>query len=159
MTLYVNTRPPDWFNLRSKVHWLSQFRRYLGGKVPGESFFCKLLCGRGYWPLILGAAALLDAWPLLAWLFKMFASLVISTTGHLDTAENRGYRSQEQKKKRYFEGCWSLGPHCIKLINSLGPKFSSQCHFHSVQLLKIPQFLFCRLVRLKTAPRGNFSHS
>ena len=45
------------------------------------------------------------------------------------------------------------------LINSLGPKFSSQGHFHSLQLLNIPQFLFSRLVRLKTAPRGNFSHA
>ena len=46
-----------------------------------------------------------------------------------------------------------------QLLNSLGPKFSSQGHFHSLQLLNIPQFLFCRLVRLKTAPRGNFSHA
>ena len=44
-------------------------------------------------------------------------------------------------------------------FNSLGPKFSSQGHFHSPQLLNIPQFLFSRLVRLKTAPRGNFSHA
>jgi len=44
-------------------------------------------------------------------------------------------------------------------INSLGPKFSSQGHFHSLQLLNVPQFLFSRLVRLKTAPRGNFSHA
>ena len=45
------------------------------------------------------------------------------------------------------------------LFNSLGPKFSSQGHFHSLQLLNVPQFLFSRLVRLKTAPRGNFSHA
>jgi len=45
------------------------------------------------------------------------------------------------------------------LINSLGPKFSSQGHFHSLQLLNVPQFLFSRVVRLKTAPRGNFSHA
>ena len=45
------------------------------------------------------------------------------------------------------------------LINSLGPKFSSPGHFHSLQLLNVPQFLFSRLVRLKTAPRGNFSHA
>ena len=45
------------------------------------------------------------------------------------------------------------------IINSLGPKFSSQGHFHSLQLLNVPQFLFSRLVRLKTAPRGNFSHA
>jgi len=32
--------------------------------------------------------------------------------------------------------------------------FSSQGYFHS-QLLNIPQFLFCQVVRLKTAPRGN----
>ena len=44
-------------------------------------------------------------------------------------------------------------------LNSLGPKFSSQGHFHSLQLLNVPQFLFSRLVRLKTAPRGNFSHA
>ena len=46
------------------------------------------------------------------------------------------------------------------LINniSLGPKFSSQGHFHSLQLLNVSQFLFSRLLRLKTAPRGNFSH-
>ena len=44
-------------------------------------------------------------------------------------------------------------------INSLGPKFSSPGHFHSLQLLNVPQFLFSRLVRLKTAPRGNFSHA
>ena len=44
-------------------------------------------------------------------------------------------------------------------FNSLGPEFSSQGHFHSLQLLNIPQSLFCRLVRLKTAPRGNFSHA
>ena len=43
--------------------------------------------------------------------------------------------------------------------NSLGPKFSSQGHFHSLQLLNVSQFLFSRLVRLKTAPRGNFSHA
>ena len=45
------------------------------------------------------------------------------------------------------------------LLNSLGPKFSSQGHFHSLQLLNVPQFLFSRLVRLTTAPRGNFSHA
>ena len=44
-------------------------------------------------------------------------------------------------------------------VNSLGPKFSSQGHFDSLQLLNVPQFLFSRLVRLKTAPRGNFSHA
>ena len=44
-------------------------------------------------------------------------------------------------------------------FNSLGPKFSSQGHFHSLQLLNVPQFLFSRLVRLKTAPKGNFSHA
>jgi len=44
-------------------------------------------------------------------------------------------------------------------FNSLGHKFSSQGHFHSLQLLNVPQFLFSRLVRLKTAPRGNFSHA
>jgi len=44
-------------------------------------------------------------------------------------------------------------------LNSLGPKFSSQGHFHSLQLLNVPQFLFSQLVRLKTAPRGNFSHA
>ena len=43
------------------------------------------------------------------------------------------------------------------LINSLGPKFSSQGHFHSLQLLNVPHFLLARLVRLKTAPRRNFS--
>ena len=31
-------------------------------------------------------------------------------------------------------------------INSLGPKFSSPGHFHSLQLLNVPQFLFSRLV-------------
>jgi len=31
---------------------------------------------------------------------------------------------------------------------SLGPKFSSQGHFNSLQLLNVPQFLFSRLVRL-----------
>jgi len=40
-------------------------------------------------------------------------------------------------------------------LNSLGSKFSSQGHFHSLQLLNVPQFLFCQVVRLKTAPRGN----
>ena len=45
------------------------------------------------------------------------------------------------------------------MLNSLGPKFSSQGHFHSIQLLNISQFLFSRLARLKTAPRGNFSHA
>ena len=30
--------------------------------------------------------------------------------------------------------------------------------FHCLQLLNIPQFLFCRVVKLKTAPRGNFIH-
>jgi len=44
-------------------------------------------------------------------------------------------------------------------LNSLGPKFSSQGHFHSLQLLNVSQFLFSWLVRLKTAPRGNFSHA
>ena len=48
----------------------------------------------------------------------------------------------------------------INLVNnSLGPKFSSQGHFHSLQLLNASQFLFSRLVRLKTAPRGDFSHA
>jgi len=42
-------------------------------------------------------------------------------------------------------------------INSLGSKFSSQGHFHSLQLLNVPRFLFCWVVRLKTAARGNFS--
>ena len=36
--------------------------------------------------------------------------------------------------------------------HSLGPKFSSQSHFQSLQLLNVPQFLFSRVVRLKTAP-------
>jgi len=45
------------------------------------------------------------------------------------------------------------------LINSLGSMFSSQGHFHTLQLLNVPQFLFCRLVRLKTTPTGNFSHT
>ena len=35
---------------------------------------------------------------------------------------------------------------CVKqeglCLNSLGPKFSSQSHFHSLQLLNVPQFLF-----------------
>ena len=44
-------------------------------------------------------------------------------------------------------------------FNSLGSKFSSQGHFHTLQLLNVPQFLFCQFVRLKTAPRGNFSHT
>jgi len=39
------------------------------------------------------------------------------------------------------------------LINSLGPEIFSQGHF------PVPQFLFSRVVRLKTAPRGNFSHA
>ena len=47
---------------------------------------------------------------------------------------------------------------CSAVINSLGFKFSSQGHFHFLQLLKVPQFLFCRVVGLKTAPRDNFSH-
>ena len=50
-------------------------------------------------------------------------------------------------------------PQLYQIINSLGPKFSSQGHFHSLQLLNVPQFLFSPLVRLKTAPRGNFSHA
>jgi len=37
--------------------------------------------------------------------------------------------------------------------SSLGPKFSSQGNFHSLQLLNVPQFLFSRVVRLKTAPQ------
>ena len=37
-------------------------------------------------------------------------------------------------------------------------EFSSQGHFHSLQLLNVPQFLFCLAVRLKTAARGNFGH-
>ena len=45
------------------------------------------------------------------------------------------------------------------LINSLGPKFFSQGQFHSLQLLNLSQFLFSRVVRLKTAPRGNFIHA
>ena len=40
-----------------------------------------------------------------------------------------------------------------------GVEFSSQGHFHTLQVLNVPQFLFCRVVRLKTAPRGNFSHT
>jgi len=44
-------------------------------------------------------------------------------------------------------------------FNSLGSEFSSQGHFHTLQLLNVPQFLFCRVVMLKTAPRGNFSHT
>jgi len=43
-------------------------------------------------------------------------------------------------------------------LNSIGSKFSSQGHFHSLELLNISQFLFCQVVRLKTAPRSNFSH-
>jgi len=46
-----------------------------------------------------------------------------------------------------------------KGFNSLESEFSSQGHFHTLQLLNVPQFLFCRVVRLKTAPRGNFSHT
>jgi len=42
-------------------------------------------------------------------------------------------------------------------LNSLGSKFSSQSHFHSLELVNVPQFLFCGVVGLKTAPRGNFS--
>ena len=55
----------------------------------------------------------------------------------------------------YFEGKASakyLHIWCVLftcLINSLGPKFSSQGHFQSLQLLNVPQFLFSRLVRLK----------
>ena len=45
------------------------------------------------------------------------------------------------------------------LFSSLGSEFSSQGHFHSLQLLNVSQFLFCRVVRLKTAPRNNFSHT
>ena len=41
----------------------------------------------------------------------------------------------------------------ITSFNSLGSEFSSQGHFHTLQLLNIPQFLFCQVVRLKTAPR------
>ena len=40
-------------------------------------------------------------------------------------------------------------------FNSLGSEFSSQGHAHSLQLLNVPQFLFCQVVRLKTAPRGH----
>ena len=40
-----------------------------------------------------------------------------------------------------------------------GVEFYSQGHFHTLQVLNVPQFLFCRAVRLKTAPRGNFSHT
>jgi len=47
----------------------------------------------------------------------------------------------------------------IQKLNSLGSEFSSQGHFHTLQLLNIPQFLFCQVVRLKTAPRCNFSHT
>jgi len=43
-------------------------------------------------------------------------------------------------------------------VNSLGSKFSSQGHFHSLQLLNVHQFLLYRVVRLKTAARGNFSY-
>jgi len=46
-----------------------------------------------------------------------------------------------------------------KRVSALGPKFSSQGHFHSLQLLNVPQFLFSRLERLKTSPRCNFSHA
>ena len=45
------------------------------------------------------------------------------------------------------------------LINSIGSKFSSQGHFHSLQLLNVSQILFSGVVRLQTAPRGNFSHA
>ena len=38
----------------------------------------------------------------------------------------------------------------IPLINSLGSKFSSQGHFHSLQLLNVPQFLFSRVLTSPT---------
>ena len=44
-------------------------------------------------------------------------------------------------------------------FNSLGSEFTSQGHFNSLELLNISQFLFSWVVRLKTAPRGNFNHS
>jgi len=44
-------------------------------------------------------------------------------------------------------------------LNSLGSEFSSQSHFHTLQLVNVPQSLFCRVVRFKTAPRSNFSHT
>jgi len=43
-------------------------------------------------------------------------------------------------------------------VDSLGYEFSSQGHFHSLELLNVPQFLFCQVVKLKTTPRGDFSH-
>ena len=72
--------------------------------------------------------------------------------------ERERERGKESEKGRGREG-EGKGEREGSYINSLGPKFSSQGHFHSLQLLNIPQFLFCRLVRLKTAPRGNFSHA
>jgi len=44
-------------------------------------------------------------------------------------------------------------------FNSLGSEFSTLGHFHTLQLLNVPQFLCCRVVRLNTVPRGNFSHT
>ena len=41
-------------------------------------------------------------------------------------------------------------------FSSLGSEFSSQGHFHTLQLLNVPQFLFCRVVMLKTAPRYRY---
>ena len=37
-------------------------------------------------------------------------------------------------------------------LNSLGSEFSSQGHFHTLQLLNIPQFLFCGLLGSKLLP-------
>ena len=85
-----------------------------------------------------------------------------------------GSWSQDEKlPTMFFHKGFECKEHCKQLqaidqvrqclncspLNSLGSEFSSQGHFHTLQLLNVPQFLFCRVVMLKTAPRGNFSHT
>jgi len=45
------------------------------------------------------------------------------------------------------------------LLTLWGPSFLLLKVIFTLYILNIPQFLFCWVVRLKTAPRGNFSHT
>ena len=55
----------------------------------------------------------------------------------------------------HYKVTW--GKLIYRTLTLWGPS-SPQGHFHSLQLLNISLFMFCWVVRLKSAPRGNFSH-
>jgi len=73
------------------------------------------------------------------------ATSLANLTNQVWSLFRSGYWLQDMRDQHYIVNTYFSFYNTHSQINSLGSEFSSQGHFHSLQLLNVPQLLFCRL--------------